>query len=356
MLKPGPGQHYYLYQPLKFKGWENHPFTLGAYEPLDSPPATQTAAADTPEVTTKEIHVGGVDSSSHDNASSSSSSGVVAPLATQHKQTHFENAIGQQKFIFLVRPFGSWTKRLRAECLKSPTGVITPSIFIEGPYGERSPLHTYENVVFIVGGTGISGALPYLQEHIQRTDSSADTTATTTSALTTRATASTTRTRDITFVWSAKQAAMIRNVAARELQPMLGRDDIHVHLHATSSSSRKTAMNVSEAQGKNSNDSDTADAAAAADDKEIKTTTASATTTTASSLNNDGLTITHGRPNIREAILNVVNEVHAAGTAGGRIAILTCGPAGMADEARAAVHTALKQGMREVEYIEETFG
>ena len=33
MLKPAPGQHYYLYQPVSLKGWENHPFTLGAYVP-----------------------------------------------------------------------------------------------------------------------------------------------------------------------------------------------------------------------------------------------------------------------------------------------------------------------------------
>lgn len=41
---------------------------------------------------------------------------------------------------------------------------------------------------------------------------------------------------------------------------------------------------------------------------------------------------------------------------GGRIAILTCGPGAMADEARAAVHQALKNGKRGLEYFEEAFG
>lgn len=39
-----------------------------------------------------------------------------------------------------------------------------------------------------------------------------------------------------------------------------------------------------------------------------------------------------------------------------RTAVLVCGPAEMADEARMAVHAVLKQGYRDVEYFEESFG
>ncbi|KIW68679.1 hypothetical protein PV04_04606 [Phialophora macrospora] len=329
MLKPGPGQHYFLYQPLRLKGWENHPFTLGAYETIGDSDAAGSARSltkskgDEQALRDKEIQVTAT------GPSSSTPSSDVTPAPSQHENAVFQDAAGQQKLTFFIRPFSSWTKRLRQECLKSPDGLITPGVFIEGPYGERSPLNAFENVVFIVGGTGIAGAIPYIAEHIRNT--------------TDRGKESggngrlATRTRDITLIWSAKQSAMIRNIAAHELRPILGHEGIHVHLHATS---------PVETQSKHSD----------VNSKEIAVADMDLMTGTAATSINDELNISYCRPDIRKMILDLVNEVHDAGAAGGRIAILTCGPGGMADEARAAVHTALKQGKRGVEYIEETFG
>ncbi|EXJ71662.1 uncharacterized protein A1O5_05470 [Cladophialophora psammophila CBS 110553] len=333
-LKPGPGQYYFLYQPLKWKGWENHPFTLGAYETVGSGDQTTSAAKE-----------GGVESRNDPQTfvgkdievvaagSSSPSSSDITPDPSQHKLAIFQDAVGRQRLTFLIRPFGSWTRRLRDQCLKSPTGVVTPRMFIEGPYGERSPLHAYENVVFIVGGTGISGAIPYLQDHIKRTSNDAKASRTDGKQ--------TTRTRNVTLVWAAKQAGMIRNVAAHELKPMLGREDIHVHLHATA---REGAPQGSSSLGSQ----DEGEMVADAGKDDLKSSTP------ATSIVSNGVAITSGRPNILATVLNVVDDVHS--TAGGGIAILTCGPGGMADEARVAMHTALKQGKRGVEYIEESFG
>ncbi|RMZ78786.1 hypothetical protein DV738_g3614, partial [Chaetothyriales sp. CBS 135597] len=271
VLKPGPGQHYYLYQPVSWRGWENHPFTLAGYGKIEA-------------------------SSQHD------------------RHSVFHDAVGQQKLTFFVRPFDGWTKRLRDQCLKSATGTITPHIFIEGPYGENSSLHTYENIIFIVGGSGIAGALPYLQEYLRMKAEN------------------TTLTRDITLVWSARQASMIRDIAENELKPMIGRDDIHLQFHATVGRGLRLKDRL---RGKGS-------------EKEVSTSS--------SSSSDDELEIASGRPNIRHSILNMIKEVNNAGSAGGRIAIMTCGPGAMADEARAAVHAALKQGQRGVEYFEEAFG
>lgn len=322
LLKPGPGQHYFLYQPLKWKGWENHPFTLSSYETIGDANGLVTAGAHAERNTDDIASTEKRDPVSSAGPSSSTPSDEES-ISSQHKRSIFGDAVGRQKLTFLVRPFGSWTRRLHEECLKSPTGVIQPALFIEGPYGERSPLHAYENVVFIVGGTGISGAVPYIHEHIGRT------------YLNAKDGQPSTRTRDITLIWSAKQSGMIRNVAEHELKPILGRKDVHTYLHATSGE---------EVPGK----FDTNEKIDAVADKEIMKTSSAST--------RNELNITHGRPNIREMVLSVVEDVHNAGAAGGRVAILACGPAGMADEARAAVHIALKQGKREVEYIEETFG
>lgn len=35
-IKPAPGQFYYLYQPMTWRGWENHPFSLGAWSNANS--------------------------------------------------------------------------------------------------------------------------------------------------------------------------------------------------------------------------------------------------------------------------------------------------------------------------------
>lgn len=319
MLKPAPGQHYFLYQPLKWNGWECHPFTLSAYETLgshnDAGSAEVGVQSDVPAMalTEKDIQVDAT-------GPSSSLPSEVASVSSQHNPAIFADAVGRVKLTFFIRPFGGWTKRLRADCLKSETGVTTPTVFIEGPYGERSPMYTYENIIFVAGGTGISGALPYLQDHLQRVNSEGKLG---------------TRTRDITLVWSAKQSAIIRNVAQHELKPVLGREDIHVHLHTTY---RKEIPGSPGASDKSDS---------VHDKESLSTASASA---------GQQLALAHGRPNIRELILSIVEVVHNAGTAGGKIAILVCGPAAMADEARAAVHTALKRGHREVDYIEETFG
>ncbi|OAP60926.1 hypothetical protein AYL99_05928 [Fonsecaea erecta] len=338
MLKAGPGQHYYLYQPMKWKGWENHPFTLGAYETVkESDPASVVTTAEAGAEHRTDIEaLAGKDVEAVAAPSSSSPTSLdVTPDPSQHKVDFFQDKVGRQKLTFLIRPFGSWTKRLRDECLKSPTGVITPHLFIEGPYGEHSPLHTYENVVFVVGGTGISGATPYLQDHVRRTSSQAQASRPDGKVAT--------RTRDITLIWSTKQSAMIRSVVAHELKPILGREDIHIHLHATSSREPQSSSSL------DSHEVDLAHAAAARD-KEVDLKSTPATSLS------DGLTISYGRPDISATILTIINDVNSAGPAGGRIAILTCGPGGMADEARAAVHTALKQGKRGVEYFEEAFG
>jgi len=111
---------------------------------------------------------------------------------------------------------------------------------------------------------------------------------------------------------------MIRNVAAHELKPMLGRDDIHVHLHATSSkkdpSSMDSGVNTDQVVG-----------------EEPKITPSSSII--------DGIHISPCRPNIRETILSVIDGANISGSVERRIAVLVCGPPGMADEAKAAVHT-----------------
>lgn len=87
-LIPGPGQHYFLYQPFRLKGWENHPFTLVSYD-----------------------------------ASSQ------APTGAEHLS-----------LSFWARPQNGWTSNLRQQCIKATDATIQTTLLIEGPYGIAKPL------------------------------------------------------------------------------------------------------------------------------------------------------------------------------------------------------------------------
>lgn len=133
-------------------------------------------------------------------------------------------------------------------------------------------------------------------------------------------------THSITMLWAAKQLAILQDIAARELWPVLGREDVNISFHVTSKSGSGPAV----------------------DDGKLHAAAGGQTP--------DDIHVKYGRPDIRGKVLEVIKGVREAGNQGGRVAVLVCGPAGMADEARSAVHLALKSGMRGVDYIEETFG
>ncbi|OAL47189.1 ferric-chelate reductase [Pyrenochaeta sp. DS3sAY3a] len=308
-LKPKPGQHYYLYQPLRWKGWENHPFTLAAWKTIENSPGriSELAEGTLQEVSgeQKEIAV----TPSHETIDHTLDMGPSTPTT----QSHSKSNTSRTELTFFIRPFDSWTKRLRDQCLEVSTGSINAHLLIEGPYGERSPIHTFEHVVFIVGGTGIAGALPYLQEFVSAT------TATTVGG----SEATLTRTIDITLLWATKQAALLHDVSTHELRHLFGRNDMQINLYATQNAEMcSTAISGKEQSSGMPNTFE----------------------------------VVYGRPNIRDTITEVIERVHADGATAERIAVLTCGPASMADDSRATVHKALKDGKRNVEYFEEAFG
>jgi len=129
------------------------------------------------------------------------------------------------------------------------------------------------------------------------------------------------RTKHITLIWAARQRAFLYEIGRRELLSALARDDIDVRLYATSTSTPTAGQ----------------EALLPPDDPGL-------------GFSPDVL---FGRPDIKGMILDLVRDFHAGGT---RTAVLVCGPGGMADEARLAVHRALKEGYSGVEYFEEAFG
>ncbi|KAJ5729652.1 FAD-binding 8 [Penicillium malachiteum] len=119
-LKPSIGQHFFLYQPVTLRGWENHPFSLGAWVP----------------------------------ASKAETEGSASTAAGN-------------KLVFWIRPYDGWTRRLRNQCRKAQS-PIHPKLLLEGPYCHSEPLYAFNTILIVFGRTGIAAAVPYLLDHIQR--------------------------------------------------------------------------------------------------------------------------------------------------------------------------------------------
>ncbi|KAJ9212356.1 hypothetical protein DTO166G4_5987 [Paecilomyces variotii] len=308
-LEPKPGEHYYIYQPLKWRGYESHPFTLGAW------------TTDNNEIETEESSL------------------------TFGSGESFLPA--RRKLVFWIRPFDGWTKRLRDECLRSPGCRLESTFLIEGPYGHTSPTRHYENVIFIAGGSGVAGVLPYIEEHILSTPSHSSEAITECAPISSSSSATllnaetnlpagnkTTRTRNVTLVWTARQRALLHEIGCRELRPALGRKGFDARFYAT-------------------RDPEPPKTDASAGDE---TNIVMPTENTKLLQEDSNLNIASGRPDIKSIILGIVRESGPTGLYAGKTAVLVCGPGGMADEARLAVHQALKEGYSGVEYFEEAFG
>lgn len=301
-LKPEPGQYYYLYQPFAFKGWENHPFSLGAYSIEQE--ASSRAQPRIDEASSKEM------------TSTAAATGVVSSSESSSSSLSDRASAGgaaANDFVFWIRPYDGWTRRLRDQCLKSTSSEssIEPRLLIEGPYGHSTPLHTFDTVVLIAGGTGIAAAAPYMLDHRARCSSTSP--------------GYRTRTTKVKLVWAVKQAAFIRDVCSNELAAALRRDDTRCALFATSG--------AAEARGDGGDGEDGAEEGAVAA--------------------GEGFEIHHGRPDVAAFVAEAAQE---ATESGAKTVVFVCGPAGMVDETRAAVHAEMKKGCRAISYVEECFG
>ncbi|PGH33087.1 hypothetical protein GX50_04069 [[Emmonsia] crescens] len=353
-MQPKPGQHYYVYQPVRWFGYESHPFTVGSWSAVDDDDGYYLSA----------------ESSDFSSSSTAVPSETGTPRAPKEATTR-DPTDAKYKLVFWIRPFDGWTKHLRSDCLKSPKQALTTHFLIEGPYYRAIELHTFENVILIAGGTGIAAALPHIEEHLRRTRSnpyhnnksaaplsSPSSSSTTLLAANISTDPQGTRTNNITLVWTTRQEAFIHEVATRELGPALGREDITTQFYCTASSQSQSQLqphrptcstHLQSEQQMNENMA----LLSSFDDRDNKAVNYSSSRTFP-------IDIQPGRPDIRNIITTSVQEIGNYGACprgvAGRTAILVCGPAEMADEARVAVHAVLKQGYRGVEYFEESFG
>ncbi|KAK9054809.1 hypothetical protein SSX86_025888 [Deinandra increscens subsp. villosa] len=86
---------------------------------------------------------------------------------------------GKHHLAILIKVLGDWTEKLRTHISSVPGekdeshGLLHPNLSlkasIEGPYGHESPYHlTYENLILVAGGIGISPFLAILSDILHR--------------------------------------------------------------------------------------------------------------------------------------------------------------------------------------------
>lgn len=288
LLQAGPGQFYYIYQPLNFMFWQSHPFSLASYAQVPSPTGTGS----------------------------------------------------DLQLTFVIRPYNGWTRQLRNKCRKSGMQITKVSMMVEGPYGHASPLHHYETVLMIVGGTGIAAGLPYISDHISRSQEG------------------TTVTTKIHLIWSSRTSGMITEIAQTELARCMQRQDFEAEFYATAgykpvppettshtSSEEQIGTEKETSEERKQPIFNTAQTDVSTD---FEPTSPSGLSAHASS----NITIRSGRPSIRGAIQRASEEAQASSS---RVAVFVCGPGKMADEARDSVYEIIRGGFGGIEYVEECF-
>lgn len=199
------------------------------------------------------------------------------------------------KLHFIIRPYAGLTSALRQRVLKSGRSHIELTALLEGPYGDTHPVLSYHTIIFIAGGSGIAAVLPYLQQYLLSPDSYP--------------------TKRVHLIWAARQQTLVRDVLDHELAPVALNPTVHLDLYVTGNSSQP------------------------AKDK-----------TVALDRFDDDIGMRYARPSIPELLPKEVRE------AGGSTAILVCGPAQMADDARKAAVEAVSEGYEGLGYFEEYFG
>ncbi len=321
-ITPGPGQHYYLYQPFRFKGWENHPFTLAYWnQPIRRDlPISDATQLETPMESQENSGV--------------TSSGVPEPTLVE----------GEHLLSFWIRPYDGWTRRLRDECLQSGLPFhVSPSfhktILLEGPYGRAEPLWTFDEVLLIAGGSGIAALVPYVLEQIARASPS-------------DGQPIRTLTRTVTLVWINRKEALIRRVVQQELATALQQRDFTAAFYCTGGladgliSLSPATFTDALPRVDASKEISVGRVLAEKDETEVSGKTGG--------VRGAGFVAIHpGRPDITAMI---ETAAMSAAKCGSRLAVMSCGPAGLADTAREATYSAMRQSGGTIKYVEEAFG
>lgn len=188
MYKVQPGTYYYLMMLNGANVWESHPFTVASMPP---------------------------DMGTNDDESLGEEDAPLLGLPPLSGEKH------AQEIGFLIRPYDSFTSRLRDAAAGSWPDSIPARIAVEGPYGHSRPLHRFTDVCFIVGGSGIVVPLSYMQKLLRSP-----------------------QVRRVHVHWSVREQTFASEVLEQDLGHLLPSAKLSVSIYMTSSASAAEGARV----------------------------------------------------------------------------------------------------------------
>uniref|UniRef100_A0A8H7K382 FAD-binding FR-type domain-containing protein n=1 Tax=Bionectria ochroleuca TaxID=29856 RepID=A0A8H7K382_BIOOC len=255
-----PGTFYYLMVLNKWNFWESHPFTVAS--------VSRDARCDA--------------------GSLNEHSPLLNYSSTASEEMRCWSGKSEQEMTFLIRPYDSFTLRLKEYADAQRPKPATVRVAIDGPYGKPLHLERFCKVLFIVGGSGIAVPLSYLD----------------------RLTRSPSRPKLVHIHWAVRQCALAVDVLSHELNSSFNSRQVKINIYVTSVDSRRT------------------------EDEDICCLAE----------------WNFKRLNAEEVIEGALNTGEE-----GSLAVITSGPARMADESRYAVAARMVHSSLHIEYFEESF-
>jgi len=294
-LKPSrPGTYYYITSLSAIHFWESHPFTLS----YSTPPISQVDSelSFQPSHGTISPPRGFSSPTLSPNDSNWKSSSTTLPSVNYESESLLKSSkrtLSPSTLTFLIRPYTGFTSRLRKSALNNR---CESRVLIDGPYGETQPIHEYKNVLFIIGGAGIAVPLSYLSILLS----------------------SNSKVENIKIIWAIREESFLNETLSIDFQNLL--PDERFSLEAFITGHEITSDHDSEEIANMG--------------EHVK-----------------GVRIHKGRPNVRQEVVDFAEEL----ASNSDVAVMACGPARIADDARASVVEMLGRGWGKMEYFEESF-
>ncbi|OHW96890.1 ferric reductase like transmembrane component [Colletotrichum incanum] len=263
--EPKPGTYYYLHVLSDKCFWESHPFTM-ACTTANMHGRRKSSCEQTPLLVTGE-----------------QDQEPMSEVALEPKR-------GEPAMTFLIRPYDSFTARLREDAAAAWPRPAHLRVLVEGPYGHTQPFNQFDDLLFIVGGSGVVVPLAHLAELTEAGS----------------------KARSVKIIWAVRELSFAVDVLRQDFEDAFDSGKLFVDIYVTQHSLASNAARPDEWP--------------------------------------EQVRLLHGRPDVRE-------EVQDAATGAGKasLAVVACGPAVMADDARKSVVEMLDRGWSKIEYFQESF-
>ncbi|KAK2042671.1 ferric reductase like transmembrane component [Colletotrichum somersetense] len=266
--EPKPGTYYYLHVLSDKCFWESHPFTM-ARTTTNPSAGRKSSCEQTPLLVAGE-----------------QDQEPASEVALQPRR-------GEPSMTFLIRPYDSFTSRLREDVAAAWPRPARLRVLVEGPYGHTQPFCQFDDLLFIVGGSGVVVPLAHLAE-LTRDGS---------------------RARSVKIVWAVRELSFAADVLKHDFEDAFESGKLSVDVYLTQHGLASGAA-----------------ADARPDDWP------------------EQVRLLHGRPEVREEV-----QEPATGAGKASLAVVACGSSVMADDARRSVVEMLDRGWSRVEYFQESF-